>query len=111
MSRHLSGFRAWMWQRLTAAYLLLFLPYLLFVLTASPPHSAADLLAWLNRPLVWLGCAVFVPALLLHAWIGVRDVILDYLSSSLARLVVLSVLLLMVWGLGAWALLILVKGL
>jgi len=65
--------------------------------------------AWLNRPLVWLGSALFVPALLLHAWIGVRDVLLDYLPSSLVRLVALSLLLVALWGLGAWALLILVK--
>ncbi len=108
MSFRLSGFRAWMWQRFSAVYLLLFIIYVLAVFSLQPPHSHAELVAWLGSLPVWIACLLFVPALLLHAWIGVRDVILDYVPSAAGRLLALAMVLISLSVFAAWALVILV---
>ena len=46
---------------------------------------------------------LFVAALLIHAWVGIRDIILDYVHPFGARLVVLSLFALMLITSGLWA--------
>ena len=41
-------------------------------------------------------------ALLAHAWVGVRDVVMDYVHPVALRLLVLSLLVLYFTGLGVW---------
>ena len=91
MSRQLSGFRAWMWQRVSAVYLAGFMVYVLSILVVAPPVDHADLKQWLSGLGMWLATALFFLALFVHAWIGVRDVLLDYVKPSSLRLVALAV--------------------
>ncbi len=101
--RRLAGFRAWLWQRVTAIYLGGFAAYLVIRWAAAPFDDAASLRAWLGGTPVWIGFVVFTVAVLLHAWIGIRDVILDYVKPPVLRLLmlVLTALFLMIHG--AWA--------
>jgi succinate dehydrogenase / fumarate reductase membrane anchor subunit len=92
MSRQASGLRAWVLQRVTAGYLLFFFPYLLLTLAYAPPADHAHWVAWLARPGVGIGMLLFVAALLLHAWVGVRDVVMDYVRPTGARVTVLALL-------------------
>ena len=78
MSRQASGLKAWLVQRVTALYLAIFLAYLLGHFALNAPADHAALLAWVNRPLVAGGLLLFVPVLLAHAWVGIRDVLIDY---------------------------------
>jgi succinate dehydrogenase / fumarate reductase membrane anchor subunit len=50
-----------------------------------------------------LASLVFVAALLLHAWIGVRDILIDYVWHTGARVTALSVVALVLVGSGLWA--------
>ncbi|WP_456415296.1 succinate dehydrogenase, hydrophobic membrane anchor protein [Thiolapillus sp.] len=107
MSRHLSGFRAWMWQRASAIYLAGFLVYTLGYLIVAPPLDHQALKSWLGGSGMWLATALFFLALLLHAWIGVRDVILDYIGPAGLRLGILAAVFLFLLVCGLWVLSIL----
>ena len=54
---------------------------------------------------VMMGIAtlVFVVAILLHAWVGIRDVIIDYVWHAAARVTVLSLVALGLVACGLWA--------
>ena len=53
--------------------------------------------------------ALFILAVLLHGWVGMRDVVLDYIHSLRLRLTVLSLIALIFIGCGLWALQILMR--
>jgi succinate dehydrogenase / fumarate reductase membrane anchor subunit len=107
VSRRTHGLRGWVLQRLTALYLALFLVYLLAHLILSPPGSVHEWRAWVGDPLVNGAWAVFFAALLMHAWVGVRDVVMDYVGPAGLRLGVLFALGLYLFALGYWALVVL----
>ena len=109
MTRHASGFKAWILQRISAVYLALFSVYLLFTLILYPPASHEAFKTWiLSSPvLIWL--LLFIYLLLLHAWIGIRDVAIDYLWHTGTRVIVLSLVGLMLSACGLWALVILIS--
>lgn len=108
MSRQASGLRAWIFQRVTAIALLLYFPFLILSLALGPPASHAAWVAWLSQPLVGIGLLLFVGVLLLHAWVGVRDAIIDYVHPTAIRVTALSLLALGLIGCGLWALKVIV---
>lgn len=109
MSRQLSGFRAWMWQRASAIYLAGFIVYLLAWLVLSPPADHEALKTWIGGLGMWLATALFFLALLLHAWIGVRDVMLDYIKPPGLRLAGLATVFVFLLTCGLWVASILVS--
>lgn len=81
MSRQASGLMAWLIQRTTAVYLAIFLSYLLIHFTFNAPADHAALLNWANQPSVAIGLLLCVPLVLAHAWVGIRDVLIDYVHA------------------------------
>lgn len=111
MNHYLSGLPAWLVQRLSALYMLLFTAALLLWWWWSPPLDYAGWRALAARPAVSVAAAMFFLALLLHAWVGVRDVILDYAGQHPAlRLVLLAVLGGWLIVLGVWCVRIVLLG-
>jgi len=108
MSRKASGFRAWLLQRVSAIYLALYLLYLAYHFSINPPADYASWYAWLAQPVTSIFMALFFLSLLLHAWIGVRDIIIDYVHPLAARLLALTAVALLLVGCGFWVLRILV---
>jgi len=102
LSRKASGFRAWLIQRVSAIYLALYCIYLLFHFALYPPDAYAQWQTWLADPLVGVTMALFFLALLMHAWIGVRDVVIDYVHPLALRVTVLTVIALLLTGCGFW---------
>ena len=104
MSRLASGLRAWVIQRLTAVYLAGFIVYAWFqwAFRTSDTHAAWQ--AWLARPAHWVAVALFILALLFHAWVGMRDVLLDYVHALWLRLALLALVLLVLASSGLLAL-------
>ena len=103
MRKAVSGLRAWLVQRVSAVYMLLFIRFLLTHLIADPPHSYAAWHDWMSSPVITVTTSGFVAALLAHAWVGVRDVVMDYVHPIALRVLVLSSLVLYLTALGAWA--------
>ncbi len=107
--RLLSGQRAWLLQRITAVYTGVYVVLALLLFVVAPPADYATWKALVGQPLVALLTALFAVVVLLHAWIGLRDVVMDYVHPLGARLTVLTLagggLILM----GLWAFYILVR--
>jgi succinate dehydrogenase / fumarate reductase membrane anchor subunit len=103
MSRKASGLKAWAIQRLTAIYIALFSLYLLMVLLFAAPANHGAWHAWLGGPVVSIAMLLFVLSVLMHAWIGVRDVLIDYVHPIAIRAALLGVVALTLIALGLWA--------
>ncbi|MBK1716820.1 succinate dehydrogenase, hydrophobic membrane anchor protein [Thiocystis violacea] len=104
MSRQASGLMAWLIQRATAVYLAFFLVYVLIHFTLNAPADHAALSAWATRPWVALGLMLFVPVLLAHAWVGIRDVLIDYVHALGARIGLMLLFGFVFIASGLWAL-------
>jgi succinate dehydrogenase / fumarate reductase membrane anchor subunit len=97
--------RAWLLQRLSALYLLGFLIWaVIAVLTRPAPWDYAAWRAFVLAPGVSVAILVLFATLLLHAWIGVRDVILDYVHPSGVRLALLGAVAIAEAAVAAWVL-------
>ncbi len=90
MSRRASGLRAWLLQRISAIYIALFGLYFLLTMLFAPPESYQDWRDWVSRPMANLATVIFFIALITHAWVGIRDVILDYVTALSIRLFLLT---------------------
>ena len=106
MKLRLSGLRAWWIQRLSAVLMMLFAIFVATSLVTHPVAGYVQWRRWVAAPNVSLAFLVFFAALLLHMWVGLRDVVLDYAKPSL-RTAVLGVLALGLLGLGSCLLVIL----
>jgi succinate dehydrogenase membrane anchor subunit len=104
-----TGMRAWWVQRVSAVYMLLFILFLLATLALRPMHAYPQWRAWVARPGTSLGFLVFAGALLAHAWVGLRDVLLDYARPARLRNGLLVAVALGLAGLGGWVLSILLR--
>lgn len=101
-----SGLRSWLLQRLTALYIVVFL--VIFALVWGGQPITFDIWrTWVAHPAANIALVLFVFALLMHAWIGGRDVMIDYLKSVAARYVLLIIFALTLVILGLWSLRIL----
>lgn len=104
MTQRGGGLGAWLVQRLSAVYLALFTVAALAWLILHTPWDYASWRALFARPAVSIASGLFFLALMAHAWVGVRDVILDYIGNFVARMTLLALLLGGVLALALWAL-------
>lgn len=102
MTRPLYGLRAWILQRVSALYLLAFVLYVLIRFALAAPGDYAAWRAWVGEPHVAILGAVFFLMLLAHAWVGARDVILDYAPNLALRATLLIVLALVLLLCAVW---------
>ena len=103
MSRQASGLHAWAIQRISAIYVALFVIYLAVHLLFSPPTSYDTWRQWVASPAITVFGAIFFISLLLHAWVGIRDVFIDYVKPIGVRVFLLAALGIGLIGYGAWA--------
>lgn len=102
MSRQASGLRAWALQRISAVYLGLYIIYILGHMSFSAPGSYAEWQAYVSDTGVTIGMLLFVVALLIHAWVGIRDVLIDYAHDIMTRVALLSLFGMGLIGCGLW---------
>jgi succinate dehydrogenase / fumarate reductase membrane anchor subunit len=84
------GLRAWLLQRATAVYLAV---YLVVVPVALAMRWPMDFLQWRSffaAPVTNVATSLFALALLLHVWVGVRDVLIDYVHAVWLRLTLMA---------------------
>lgn len=78
----LSGIKAHIWQRISAVYLLLFFPYLYWQISQISEKPALSLSNWLQQvftPFFSVISFVAIALVFIHIWIGIRDIIIDYM--------------------------------
>jgi succinate dehydrogenase / fumarate reductase membrane anchor subunit len=107
MSRGLQGFNPWLMQRLTALLLVAGSIALIAVVLWAPFDDFSGFRGWIADPLVIIVISLFVASLLLHAWVGIRDVIMDYVRHLGVRITLLTLTVLYLLGCLVWLLWIL----
>lgn len=99
----LGGFRPWLFQRISAVYMLVFLLVFFVVVISCPPNDYASWRNFFANPVMWMATSMFFVSLFMHAWIGLRDVILDYIHNMPIRLILLVGLGTFLISLALWA--------
>jgi succinate dehydrogenase / fumarate reductase membrane anchor subunit len=83
--------------------MLLFVVYVLAHFAVEPPRSYLEWRGWILSPAVSIVWFVFVTALLAHAWVGLRDVMMDYVKRLPVRVFMLALLASGLLAMGGWA--------
>ena len=76
----------WLLQRLTAVVMAVYTVGLLVCLVWHAPASYADWKSIFSGVVVRVATMVFFAALLYHAWVGMRDIFMDYIKPTGVRL-------------------------
>ena len=84
------GLGDWLLQRLTAVVMALYTVLALAYVVWCTPHTRADWKAMLSGGFFRLFTMLFIVALLYHAWVGMRDILMDYLHATGVRLAMQS---------------------
>ncbi len=98
----LEGLRPWVIQRVSAVYIVVFILYAVFCFYSADTIAYESWKNWLYNPFNTTVVGIFVIALLFHAWIGMRDVVLDYVHNIMLRIFILAMLLGALIGSGLW---------
>ena len=98
----LEGLRPWVIQRVSAVYMVLFTVYAVFCFFSADNITHTAWKNWLYSPFNTTVVGIFVIALLFHTWIGMRDVVLDYVHNIMLRIFILAMLLGVLIGSGLW---------
>jgi succinate dehydrogenase / fumarate reductase membrane anchor subunit len=101
-----SGQRAFVLQRLSALVLLAYVTAAALRLAFGPPPTFQAWQTWAGQPLGAGVLLVLAGALIVHAWVGIRDVVLDYIHPLGLRLALLGAAATGLAALAAWTLVI-----
>jgi len=102
MSWRAQGLRAWLLQRLTAIYMVVYMLLAAVVLSCQP---ATGFIAWrdiFRQPVANIATVFLFAAIFYHAWVGVRDILVDYIHPQPTRFTVLTLVSLVLLGLMLW---------
>jgi succinate dehydrogenase / fumarate reductase membrane anchor subunit len=80
------GLFDWLVQRLSAVVMVAYTLLLLLVLARMPQIDYVHWKALWNVPMMRYCTALFLLALYLHAWVGLRDIFMDYIKDAGLRL-------------------------
>jgi succinate dehydrogenase / fumarate reductase, membrane anchor subunit len=97
------GLRDWLIQRVTAVVMAAFILLLAAMLLISPPHDYASWKAIFGNRWMRIASFLFLVSLYWHAWIGMRNILMDYVHATGIRLtlqilVILSLLFYTIWS-------------
>jgi succinate dehydrogenase / fumarate reductase, membrane anchor subunit len=97
------GLRGWLVQRISAVVMTLYTLLFIGILIIAPPQHYGEWRALFSGQAMKLATFLFVASLLLHSWVGMRDILMDYARPMSVRfaLEVLVAVLLIAWA--GWA--------
>jgi succinate dehydrogenase / fumarate reductase, membrane anchor subunit len=101
------GLRDWLAQRVTAGIMAVYSVILAVVLLSGQPINYAIWHDLFTQGWMRVATLLFAVSLAWHAWVGVRDIIMDYIKPTGLRLSLEAVVLLVIAGYVAWAIQIL----
>ncbi|MDX8403616.1 MAG: succinate dehydrogenase, hydrophobic membrane anchor protein [Mariprofundaceae bacterium] len=99
-----NGLTDWYWQRLSAVLLLVILP-LPFVLLCGVYSGALDqfeLLNLLDHFISRLLHTLLITAIIVHAYMGLKVIIEDYVHATLLRVPLIAAMLVAMGAIGIW---------
>ena len=97
------GWRGWLMQRVTAVLMLVYTLFLLAVVVGLPARDYEHWKALWELPVMRYATVFFVLSMLLHAWVGVRNIFMDYIKDAGLRLILYVLVILALVGYGVWA--------
>jgi succinate dehydrogenase / fumarate reductase membrane anchor subunit len=80
------GLRDWLAQRVTAVVMIVYTAVILSVVAALPRLDYWHWKVLWQTPVVKYATLLFVLSLLLHAWVGMRNIFMDYIKDPALRL-------------------------
>ena len=90
MTYQAKGLQAWLFQRLTGVFMALYILYFLWVIFATKQMTFPLWLEWFSHPLMNTATGLFFINLAMHSWVGMRDIVLDYIPHDSLRLFTLT---------------------
>ena len=103
------GLRGWLVQRVSAVVMAIYTIVVVAALAAARPADYAAWKALFGHGLMRLATLLFVVSVLLHAWVGMRDILMDYIKPMGLRLALYVVVIVLLAGYAGWAVQILWK--
>jgi succinate dehydrogenase / fumarate reductase membrane anchor subunit len=101
------GVRDWLAQRVSAVAMAVYTLVFVAVLLAGGPFTFASWKALFAGGWMRSATFVFVASVLVHAWVGVREILMDYAKPAGLRFALEAAIVLVLIGYAGWALQIL----
>jgi succinate dehydrogenase / fumarate reductase membrane anchor subunit len=101
------GLTGWLAQRISAVVMAVYALIFVALLVARGPLTYESWKALFAPGWMRFATFLFFASVLLHAWVGMRDIWMDYLKSTGVRLALEVLTALLLIGCGGWALQIL----
>ena len=80
------GLQGWLAQRITAVVMVLATIVIVCGMWSASPLSYASWKGLVAKSWMFLSISLFLLAVMLHAWVGVRDILMDYIKPTGIRL-------------------------
>ena len=97
------GLRDWMLQRITAVLMIVYVAVFFAQVLGSPTLDYATWRAIFAPQWMKFATLLFLFGVFLHAWIGVRDIVMDYIKHAGLRLALYSVFVAALFVYAAWS--------
>jgi succinate dehydrogenase / fumarate reductase membrane anchor subunit len=97
------GLRDWLAQRVTAVVMVVYSVIFLVTLLKQPQFDYASWKAMWIAPWMRYATLLFLLSLFVHAWIGMRNIFMDYIKNTGVRVVLYALVILALVAYGAWA--------
>ena len=101
------GLRDWLAQRVTAAVMAVYSVVVVWVLLVNKPITYAVWRDLFSQGWMRVGTLLFMASLAWHAWVGVRDILMDYIKPDGLRLALQVMVLLTIAAYVGWTIQIL----
>lgn len=101
------GWRDWLAQRVTATVMALYSVIMMVILLSSGSLTYASWKQLFAQGWMRVATLLFAACLAWHAWIGVRDIFMDYVKATGVRLMLQVVVIVMLAGYLGWTIQIL----
>jgi succinate dehydrogenase / fumarate reductase membrane anchor subunit len=97
------GLSSWLMQRMSAVVMAAYTLIVLAVLVVRPPNNYAAWKALFASGWMRAATLLFFVSLLLHAWVGMRDILMDYIKHAGWRLALEVMVILALVAYAGWA--------
>ncbi len=97
------GLRGWLVQRVSAVVMALYALLFAAALAAARPVDHAAWKALFGHGWMRFATLLFFVSLFLHAWVGMRDILMDYVKPAGLRLALEVLVILVLVGCAGWA--------
>lgn len=101
------GLRGWLMQRISAVVMTAYVAIMVVVFASQGEITYEAWKGMFSQGWIRTATLLFVISVLLHAWVGVRDVFMDYVKCTAVRLLLQVSTILWLVGCAGWALQIL----